>query len=183
MSRAGLAGLLVGPLVVGVAAGDSQSITLVINGESSGGSAQMSCDQAAAFIKQNASLITQVGCDIFANCRYFTDIHSACAQVLKPKDLAQEWEDKVLSQFALSDQCAGLSVAWYGGIPLSAELRAAMSNPHWSLDIGYVPGNDTQGYIMVSPDSGSVIKSRGNPKKLAEEACAVMKGKGGAIIK
>ena len=179
--------ILLGSMLVEHAAAQTPTpeTTLFIDGWWSGDMAKLSCEQARAFLKKNAELVAQVGCNDLGDCPFFTAVDTACVMAPTPESLAHDWEDAVSSQFALNDKCSGLSVVWFGGpgVPTSATMSAMASKPPWVLIVDYVPGHDEQSFTIGSPGNASMIRSSGSAKKAVNDTCLLMKAKGGAIIK
>jgi len=94
------------------------------------------------------------------------------------------FEDEITTQFAAHTACAGVSIVRYEG-PLVASSKAtteAISKPHWSFSMNFIPGARRQEWSMIHSVSYVFTKGEGDPREVARDVCSIAKGQGARIL-
>jgi hypothetical protein len=164
--------------VVGPANARSEPI-VIVDSWWSGDYAKGGCEQAKSFMKQNKSIIKQVGCEAVTACPDVMPRYTAC-MVSDPSAAARSFEDELMTQFAVNRDCKGATFARFYGPPANASeaLLAAMNDKsHQTLIIDFTVGEAAQPWTMG--DS----KGEGTTAKIAADVCAIIMGKGGTLVR
>src|SRR5215813_11054102 len=127
---------------------EQSSPTVVLDSWWSGDYAKNGCEQSKKFMEENRRLVYQFGCEAVTACPEMMPRYSACTLAFSgPAAVAHGFEDELITQFAMSSSCKGVTVARYGpDEKTSGAAQAALRREHWTLIIDYVVGAPTQSW-------------------------------------
>jgi hypothetical protein len=94
--------------------------------------------------------------------------------------MASQFEDRLMTQFAISPDCKGAAFARYDGPdgkePSAAE-QALMRRPHWELGVDFLPGSRTQSWSLQYLGEDNVFQGESATEaRMASEVCAIVLG-------
>jgi hypothetical protein len=114
-----------------------------------------------------------------------------CRSVDDPRRLGREFENQILSQFGVTTQCKGVTLARLLGPKDDGEFSQAamdlMRKEHWSLHVDYSPVSERYEWALFaepgfgSPDQRWVVRGEGTTAQIAQQVCNVVAGLGGTV--
>jgi hypothetical protein len=166
------------------AGADQRNPTVVVDSSWSGDYAKSGCEQAKSFMNdETESLIRNFGCGAVAACPEVMARLVACTSGADPKTQAYQFEDRLMTQFAINPSCKGAAFARDSGpdgMTRSAAEEAIMSRPHWELSIDFVVGSPTQAWSLQYLGEENVLQGESATEaKVASDVCAIVLGHGG----
>ena len=156
--------------------------TIVLDGWWNVDYAKTACAQANQWNRDNAALISQVGCSSVAACSEMMPMVEACASDPSPQVL--EFQTELATELASDLACSGVRFVTFEG-PGKADKALAdlMQGPHWGLLLDFKPGARQQSWSMLrSPGLNAFTKGAGNPKEIATKVCAVVRERGAELF-
>jgi len=96
----------------------------------------------------------------------------------------EDFAQRMDTQFSSNPSCHGIEFVRFPWGPMSIDKGAEiLKRPHWLFFIvAYAPGDAEQVWKLGDPNKKSVFSGEGSPKEIVEKVCAVVTGKGGAIL-
>ena len=161
------------------------NVAVVVDGWLSGDYARKACEQVKSFMDDDTmSRIRNFGCGAVAGCPEGMAHLAACTAGADPKILAHQFEDRLMTQFAISPGCKGAAFArddGPNGKQPSAAEEALMRRPHWHLGIDFRAGSATQSWSLQYLGDEHVFQGESATEaKMASEICAIVFGQRGA---
>jgi hypothetical protein len=159
---------------------EQRNAAVVMDGWWSGDYARKACEQAKAPMDDDTmSRIRNFGCGSVAGCPEAMAHLTACTSN-DPKLLASQFEDRLMTQFAINPDCKGAAFARYDGPdgkdPSAAE-QALMRRPHWELSVDFFPGSGTQSWSLQYLGEDKVFQQESPTEaKMASDICAIVLG-------
>ena len=103
----------------------------------------------------------------------------ACA--LDPKAELEKFRRSMDTQFAINATCHGIEFFDWR----SKKSHEYVTRPYWHFFLypPYGPGDEQQGWILLSPDRANTFSGEGRPKEIVQDVCAAITGKGGVILR
>jgi len=144
--------------------------------------AKTACAQANQWNRENASLISQVGCSAVTACPEMMPRVEACGSDPSPEVLG--FETELATELAANPGCSGVRFVTFEG-PGKADKAVSdlMQGPHWSLLLDFEPGARKQSWNMLrSPGLNAFTKGAGNPTEIATTVCAVVRERGAELF-
>jgi hypothetical protein len=163
---------------------EQRNAAIVVDGGWSGDYAKKACKKAESLIDDDTmSRIRNFGCGAVAGCPERMAHLAACTTGAGPKILAHQFEDRLLTQFAISSGCKGAAFARYDGPngkqPSAAE-EEVMRRPHWELSIDFRAGSATQSWSLQYLGDAHVFQGESATEaKMASEICTIVFGQRG----
>jgi hypothetical protein len=114
--------------------------------------AKNGCEANKSFMKENKSLINQIGCEQVTACSDVMPRYLACVTGSDPKAIARGFEDEVMSQFA--EPARTLRA---GSAPVSAGVSGRVCYPTYGFTIFF--GSTTR---SISASDKAQIQGRQN---------------------
>jgi hypothetical protein len=167
-----------GPSTHVVARAAQRNAAILLDSWWSGDYAKKSCEQAESFMDdETMSRVRNFGCGAVAGCPEAMAHLTACTSG-DPKLLASQFEDRLMTQFAISPDCKGAAFARYHGPdgkePSAAE-QALMSRPHWEFSVDFFPGSATQSWSLQYLGEDKVFQGESaSEAKMASAICAIV---------
>ena len=135
-------------------------------------SAQRACEGASDWFRQNAVLITRVGCERFISCQPMTVLVNACSR--DPIQQVRDFEAELAKQLAATPECRSLPLIIPANPGANQAASDAMKRQHWSLGLDFSPGAQKQQWTMTnSADQMSFAQGEGDPQEIAVEVCTL----------
>jgi hypothetical protein len=179
LSLVGFACCLAVSFAAAGARAQQREAAIVIDSWYTGDAAERVCDFARSFVDAAANRIRNSGCEVVSGCPEMTAVLSVCRSVADPKMLAEQFEQRLLMQFATSPECQGVSVARYGTKdrkPSAAE-QTIIGRPHWDLGIEFNPGSRAQAWSLEYLDGGKPFERESvSEAAMARDICAIVLG-------
>ena len=141
------------------------------------------CERALAWHKEKKGLITQLGCNSIPFCNEMMPTVMACTKT-DPTQGAQQFENKLLSEFFTSPSCKGITWAGHQGPTEGAKVSVAEAilKPHWALSASVNLGNEKQYWQVSHNKTGTYAEGTDTPSEIVEKLCTMVRGpKGGAL--
>src|SRR5262249_24069311 len=111
----------------------------------------------------------------------------ACTTGLEPSVQARVFEDRLMTRFAINPSCKGAAFARYdgpNGKTPSVSDRSVLDRPHWTLIIDFVVGASTQFWSLQYNNKGQLLQGESMTEaRMASDVCAIVMGKGGAVVR
>lgn len=163
---------------------ETDSPTVVIDGWWSGDYAENGCEQANSWMRMNRAEVSKFGCAAVAGCSELMPRYLACTTGLAPKAQARNYEDNLMTQFAINPNCKGVKFSKFSS---GTDRARGLSGSHWTLMIDYVVGSKRQHWTLQdskrSNQASPLLQGTGaTPEKVAEDVCAIVLGQGGAVV-
>jgi hypothetical protein len=160
--------------------------TVVLDASGIGDFAEKTCRAAKAWMKDNGRLINQLGCKAVTGC---DDIMPQFIECLmhNPHAEARRFEERLMALFTFNPKCkGGMFDIYYGPSDYQQEKQSVLDNPHWTLIIDYVVGQQQQGwwldYGAGSGTQHSIHKEGvGTSDEIADNVCSIINGLGGKV--
>jgi|SRR5450631_3133931 hypothetical protein len=145
-------------------------------------SAKGNCERALAWHKEKG-LIAQLGCDSIPSCNKMKPTVLACTTT-DPAQGAQQFENKIVSEFFTNPPCKGITWAGHQGPTEDAKLSVAeaMLKPHWALGTRLNLGNEKQYWQVIHNKTGTYAEGTDSPSGIVEKLCTLINGPGGAVL-
>jgi hypothetical protein len=169
-------------LLVAVLVGcDTAKPVVVLDGWWNADYAKTRCETVNKWHRENAALISQVGCDKVTSCQEMMPVVEAC--VLDSAQEVRTFEDKLATEFAASPDCRSVQFVRFKNPDDQKEtVSDAFRNKHWLLGLDYIPGAEKQQWWMErSPDHNAHMQGEGNPNEIARKVCNIVTQKGATI--
>jgi hypothetical protein len=163
------------------------NLAVVVDSWWSGDYAKEGCEQAKSYMWENRSLINQIGCQSVTACTDMMPRYLACTTGPDPNVQAHQYEDRLMTQFAINPSCEGATFARYYGsdnkTPSAAE-RAVLDKSHWALIIDFVVGASKQSWSLQYGREGNLLQGDSETEaKMASDVCAIVLGRGGSLAR
>ena len=173
--------ILTALLVVIFAACGKPSPVVVLDGWWNTDFAKEACRSANVWHRENAALISQVGCDKVTACPETMPVVEAC--VLDPVQDVRTFENDLATEFASNAECRSVQFVYFSDPKSSSKASSdAMAKPHYSLSLDFTPGARRQQWKMISsPKSGSFTQGEGNAEEIAKKVCFIVKEQGATL--
>ncbi len=95
------------------------------------------------------------------------------------------FELELKTQFAAAAECSGITVTSFG-YPQSPSRPppSFTTRPYWNLSINYFGDKRAQLWQMLPPKGSKLpmMQATGTPSQIARQVCAIITGKGGAVV-
>lgn len=138
------------------------------------------CRSAKNWSKENAALISQVGCDSVTSCKEMTKMFDAC--VTDESGGVGNYTGRLVTEMAAAPECNGVQIVEMAS-PDGKDnaVNAASGAEHWTLMFDFVPGADIQAWSLVQ--KGHVLNgSDRSITQIAKKVCTIAKANGGKAI-
>jgi hypothetical protein len=144
-------------------------------------SAKGRCERALAWHKEKKGLIAQLGCDSIPSCNEMMPTVLACTTTDAAQG-AQQFENKIVSQFFTNPSCKGITWAGHQGPTEAAKVSVAEAilKPHWALSARLNLGNEKQYWQAIHNKTGTYAEGTDSPLGIVEKLCTLINGPGGA---
>jgi hypothetical protein len=146
-------------------------------------SAKRTCERALAWHNEKKGLIEQLGCDSIPSCNERMPTATACT-LTDPAKGAQQFENKIVSEFFTNPSCKGITWAGHQGPTEAAKVSVteAIQKPHWALSARLNPGNEKQYWQVLHNETGTYAEGTDSPSEIVEKLCTVIRGHKGAAL-
>jgi hypothetical protein len=146
-------------------------------------SAKRTCERTLAWHKEKKGLIEQLGCDSIPSCKEMMPTVLACTTTDAAQG-AQQFENKLVSQFFTNLSCKGITWAGHQGPTEAAQvsISEAMLKPHWALSARLNLGNEKQYWQVSHNKTGTYAEGTDSPPGIVEKLCALINRPGGAVL-
>jgi hypothetical protein len=146
-------------------------------------SAKGSCERALTWHKEKKGLIAQLGCDSIPSCNKMMPTVLACTTTDVAQG-AQQFENKMVSDFFTNPSCKGITWAGHQGPPEAAKVSVteAIQKPHWALSARLNLGNEKQYWQVLHNETGTYAEGTDSPSEIVEKLCTVIRGHKGAAL-
>jgi hypothetical protein len=107
----------------------------------------------------------------------------ACTKT-DPSQGAQQFENKLLSEFFTNPSCKGITWAGHQGPTEAAKVSVAEAilKPHWALSARVNLGNEKQYWQVSHNKTGTYAEGTDTPSEIVEKLCTMVRGpKDGAL--
>jgi hypothetical protein len=138
-------------------------------------SAKGSCERALVWHKEKKGLIQQLGCDSIPACNEMMPTVMACTMA-DPAKGAQQFENKIVSEFFTNPFCKGITWAGHQGPTEAAKVSVteAMLKPHWALSARLNLGNEKQYWQIVHNKTGTYVEGTNSSSEIVEKVCILI---------
>ncbi len=141
--------------------------------------AKGTCESAKRGLKEDAALISQIGCDRVTSCQELMRIVEACTP--DPVQDVRRFENELATQFAGSTECNSVQFVYFDGPGKSSKTASdAMGKPNYNLSLNYQPGASRQEWEMLSPNM-AFTQGEGNAEEIAKKVCFIAREMGAKI--
>lgn len=131
------------------------------------------CRTATDWYKQNAALISQVGCSTVTSCKDMMPQVNAC--MFDSTGGVHDFEISLSTAFAADPACSKVSfVVFSGPQHVTSAESEALKRSHWSLMLDFTPGAKQQDWSLVRlGKQHSFAKGNGHIAEIARQVCAI----------
>ena len=154
---------------------------VVLDGWWSADFAKETCLRANEWHRENAALISKVGCDKITSCREMMPVVEAC--VLDPVQDVRRFENDLATEFASNAECRSVQFVHFSDPNESRKVASdAMQKQHYSLSLDFSPGARRQQWKMLSsPNRSAFTQGEGSPQEIAKKVCFIVKEQGATL--
>jgi hypothetical protein len=138
-------------------------------------SAKDGCERVLAWHKEKKGLIAQLGCDSIPSCNEMNPTVIACTMT-DPAKGAQQFENKIVSEFFTNPSCKGITWAGHQGPTEAAKVSVAeaIQKPHWALSARLNLGNEKQYWQIAHNKTGTYAEGTNSPSEIVEKVCTLI---------
>jgi hypothetical protein len=169
-------------LIVALVGCNKPKPVVVLDGWWNADYAKEACRHANEWHRENAALISEVGCDKAASCREMMPVVEAC--VLDPVQGVRIFEDELETAFASDSKCGSVQLVRFRNPDEKSKVASdVLQKQHWMLMLDYTPGARKQQWRMIrSPDHSANHQGMGSPDEIAGKVCTIVSQRGAAIL-
>ena len=138
-------------------------------------------------MRENRSFINRMGCESVTACTDMMPRYLACTTGPDAKVQAYQYEDRLMTQFAINPSCQGATFARYYGYdnkkPSAAEQAVLDDKSSFWLIINFVVGASKQSWSLQYGREGNLLQGDSETEaKMASDVCAILSGRGGLLV-
>lgn len=143
--------------------------------------AKNTCSTATYWYKQNAALISQMGCNSVTSCKDMMPRVNACR--LDDTGGVHDFEASLATAFAANPECSAISFVKFSGPQYATSAaRKASERQHWSLMLDFIPGAKQQDWSLVHlGKQDSLAQGTGGAEEIAQKVCAIARNVGATV--
>ena len=144
--------------------------------------ARLNCENAKQWSRDNATIISQLGCNNVTSCVEMRALQESCEP--NSQDGLTSFENRLVTELASNQDCSGIDVGVYHG-PEQTQSNDWTQKVHWSLSINFFGGKVQQHWQMILSDLtrySNYAEGDGDVHSIAKDVCAILKQKGAKIL-